>query len=382
MGAPILVAHVMGKMMGGGVEATVLNHYRHIDKRAVQFVFVIGSDSTVVPTDEIESQGGAIEVVPPYKELTGFLSGCRRVFRNRGVDIVHSDINALSPLPLSAARDAGIGVRIAHSHSTSDPGERLKHVVKTVLRPFSTCSATHLAACSEVAGRWLFGDAAFESGRVHLVKNALELDRFAFDAPRREIVRRELGVDDGCLLMGQIGRLSYQKNQTFALDVAAELRGMGKPFKLVFLGDGPERLALEDKLRELGLGDAVAFLGVKVDVAAYYSALDLLLMPSTYEGLGMVAVEAQVSGLPVLASDRVPAEAEIVEGLVRRLPLGDAGVWAANVAARDVTGAADRAEGAARRCEELHAAGYDIEDGARELAAWYRSLLEPLRSNQ
>lgn len=376
MGAPILVAHVMGKMMGGGLEATVLNHYRHIDKRAVQFVFVIGSDSTVVPTDEIESQGGIIEVVPPYKELPGFLSGCRRVFRERGVDIVHSNLNALSPLPLSAARAAGVGVRIAHSHSTTDPGERLKHAVKTVLKPFSTRNATHLAACSEVAARWLFGDAAFEAGRVHLVKNALELDRFAFDAGRRASVRHELGVDDDCLLLGQLGRLSYQKNQTFTLDVAAELMRSGKRFKLVFLGDGPERAALESKLRELELSDVAAFLGVKTDVSAYYSAFDLLLMPSTYEGLGMVAVEAQVSGLPVLASDRVPAEAEIVGGLVRRLPLDDVSAWATDVAARDVSDPTARAEGTGRRREELRAAGYDIEDSARELVAWYQSLLK------
>mgnify|MGYP001287469878 CR=1 FL=1 len=136
-GKPIRVAHIMGHMMGGGVEATVMNHYRHIDRSRVQFDFVVDADSTAVPREEIESLGGQVFIVPPYKRLPQYLTACERLFREQKPDIVHSNINSLSVFPLAAAKHAGVHVRIAHSHSTANPREYVKTVAKNVLKAFS-----------------------------------------------------------------------------------------------------------------------------------------------------------------------------------------------------------------------------------------------------
>ncbi|PLS23808.1 glycosyltransferase, partial [Bifidobacterium imperatoris] len=148
MNVPIRVAQVVGRMMGGGVEATVMNHYRHVDHDRVQFDFIVQDDSTVVPAEEIESLGGRVFEIPSYKRLPAYMKACERLFRELRPSIVHSHMNSLSVFPLKAAKDADVPVRIAHSHSTSNPREYAKTAMKMVLRPFSRVYPTHYAACS------------------------------------------------------------------------------------------------------------------------------------------------------------------------------------------------------------------------------------------
>ena len=169
--------------MGGGVEATVMNHYRHIDRSQVQFDFIVQTDSTVVPKDEIESLGGRVFYVPPYSNPVKYVNACRKLFQQIHPRIVHSHMNAVSVFTLMAAKQAGVPVRIAHSHSTSNPNEKAKTLVKYVLRPFSKVYPTHLAACSEYAARWLFGDQVADAKQVHIIHNAIDIDRFTFNPP-------------------------------------------------------------------------------------------------------------------------------------------------------------------------------------------------------
>lgn len=137
----IRVAQVVGRMMGGGVEATVMNHYRHIDRSRIQFDFIVQNDSTVVPEDEIKALGGRVFTIPSYKHLSAYINACEQLFCDLKPTIVHSHMNALSVFPLGAAKRAGVPVRIAHSHSTSNPREYTKTAVKMALRPFATlCS--------------------------------------------------------------------------------------------------------------------------------------------------------------------------------------------------------------------------------------------------
>lgn len=135
MANPIRVAQIVGKMNGGGVEAVVMNYYRHIDRSKVQFDFLVDSDSTLVPREEIESLGGRVFEIPPYQHVIEYQRELLRLFRQEGWKIVHSHINALSVFPLRAAKKAGVPVRIAHSHSTSGKGEYAKNALKTVRKP-------------------------------------------------------------------------------------------------------------------------------------------------------------------------------------------------------------------------------------------------------
>lgn len=366
---PIRVAQVVGRMMGGGVEATVMNHYRHIDRSQVQFDFIVQTDSTVVPKDEIESLGGRVFYVPPYSNPVKYVNACRKLFQQIHPRIVHSHMNAVSVFTLMAAKQAGVPVRIAHSHSTSNPNEKAKTLVKNVLRPFSKVYPTHLAACSEYAARWLFGDQVVDAKQVHIIHNAIDIDRFTFNSQSRAIKRDELGVGDSQLLIGQVGRICFQKNQTFTIKVFSELLKNNPSAVLAIVGDGDDS-ELRKEIHDLRIERNVKLLGIRDDVADYYSAFDILAFPSTYEGLGMASIEAQAADLPVVCSDEVPKEADLIPSLVRRISL-DAGfeswVSAFDVHESDASGRISHAQEMAKR-------GYAIHLSAAELAHWYEEL--------
>lgn len=187
---PVRVAQVVGKMNGGGVEAVVLNYYRNIDRSKVQFDFLVDCDSTLVPREEIESLGGRVFEIPPYQHVFEYQRELQRLFKHEGWKIVHSHINALSVFPLRAAKKAGVPVRIAHSHSTSGKGEYAKNVLKAALKTQSNRYPTYRFACSKFAGEWLFGKGVdFE-----VVYNAIDLDRFRFNAEARAQARADLGL--------------------------------------------------------------------------------------------------------------------------------------------------------------------------------------------
>ena len=190
MSEPIRVAHVVGKMCGGGVEAVVMNYYRHIDRSRVQFDFLVDEDSALVPREEIGSLGGRVFEVPPYQRPFAYARSLESLFADEGWPIVHSHVNALSVFPLRAAARAGVPVRIAHSHSTAGKGEPVKNALKRLLRTQANRYPTHRLACSRYAGEWLFGEGA----GFDVLYNAIELDRFSFNAEVRAEARADLGL--------------------------------------------------------------------------------------------------------------------------------------------------------------------------------------------
>ena len=185
MSEPIRVAHVVGKMCGGGVEAVVMNYYRHIDRSRVQFDFLVSEGSTLVPREEIGSLGGRVFEVPPYQRPFAYARSLESLFADEGWPIVHSHVNALSVFPLRAAARAGVPVRIAHSHSTAGKDEPVKNALKRLLRTQANRYPTHRLACSRYAGEWLFGEGA----GFDVLYNAIELDRFPFTAEVRAEAR-------------------------------------------------------------------------------------------------------------------------------------------------------------------------------------------------
>ena len=148
--------------MDGGVESVVMNYYRNIDRDKIQFHFLCDEDSTDIPYDEIEKLGGKVIVIPPYQKLFKYQKELYKIFKENNYKIVHSHINALSVFPLRIAKKAKIPVRIAHSHSTSNKKEWKKNLIKDVLRPFSKIYANQFFACTEHAGKWLFGKKVLE----------------------------------------------------------------------------------------------------------------------------------------------------------------------------------------------------------------------------
>mgnify|MGYP002517580641 CR=1 FL=1 len=319
---PIRVAQIVGKMVGGGVESVVMNYYRHIDRSKVQFDFLVDEDSTRVPEEEITSLGGRVFRIPPYQHPIRYRRELIRLMCEQQWSIVHSNINTLSVFPLSAAKKAGVPVRIAHSHSTMGKGEFAKNAMKLALRPFANVYPTVRFACSHYAGEWLFG----KNADFTVIPNAIELDKFRFDAGTRQETRKELGIADDTFLIGHVGRFMPQKNQIFLVDVLANLLPQRPNTILAFVGDGPDRPAVQQHAEKLGIADHVLFLGQRSDVNRLYQAFDVFCLPSLYEGLGIVGVEAQRAGLPCLFADTITREVDVT-GTSRFITIGKTADW-------------------------------------------------------
>lgn len=315
MAEPIRIAQIIGKWVGGGVEAVVMNYYRNIDRSKIQFDFICDDDSTNIPYEEIESLGGRVILIPPYQNLISYQKNLRKILKENNYKIVHSHINTLSVFPLYAAKKVGIPIRIAHSHSTTNKREWKKNLLKQLLRPFSKKYATHYFCCSELAGRWLFGNKEYDKGNVYLLNNAIDIDKFKYNEKIRKEVRDELGIKDDTLVIGHIGRFVEQKNHSFLIDIFKEVHDKNKNSILILVGQGPLMNDIKEKVRKLNIEDSVIFLGQRSDANRLYQAFDIFLLPSLYEGLGMVLIEAQVSGLPCIASTEVPIVAKITNNL-------------------------------------------------------------------
>ena len=312
---PIRIAQIIGKWVGGGVEAVVMNYYRHIDKSKIQFDFICDEDSTNIPYEEIEKLGGKVILIPPYQKLFRYHKELKRVLKEGNYKIVHSHINTLSVFSLFASKCAKIPVRIAHSHSTTNKKEKKKNLMKQVLKPFSKLFATYYMCCSELAGRWLFGDKLYDEGKIYLLNNAIDLQKFEYNEKIREEVRKELNIGEETFVMGHIGRFVEQKNHGFLIDIFYELQKEKQNAVLMLVGQGPLQNEMKAKVEQLGLKDKVLFLGQRNDAARLYQAMDVFVLPSLYEGLGMVLIEAQTSGSYCFASTEVPTIAKVTENV-------------------------------------------------------------------
>jgi glycosyltransferase involved in cell wall biosynthesis len=302
----IRVAQIVGKWVGGGVESFIMNYYRYINHDKFQFDFICDEDSTCIPYDEIEKLGGRVILVPPYQKIFKYQKVLTGVLKNGNYQIVHSHINTLSVFSLMAAKRAGIKIRIAHSHSTTNKKEFKKNIIKQILRPFSRVFATDYFACSEDAGRWLFGNKIYDEGKVFVLNNAIEIDNFKYDEFGRKEIRQELNISDNTFVIGHVGRFMPVKNQLFLLDLFAKIHQKNNNTVLILVGQGPMENEIREKIVELKIEPWVKLVGQRNDVNKLYQAMDVLVLPSLYEGLGMVLLEAQVSNLPCVCSNNIP----------------------------------------------------------------------------
>lgn len=310
---PIRVAQIIGKWLGGGVESVVMNYYRHIDRTKIQFDFICDEDSTNIPYEEIEKMGGKVILIPPYQKVFKYHKKLKEVLKSGGYKIVHSHINTLSVFSLFAAKCAGVPVRIAHSHSTTNKKEKKKNLLKQVLRPFSKVFATDYMCCSELAGRWLFGNKEYDNGNVYLLNNAIDLDKFKYDEEKRKEKRKELNIEDSTLVIGHVGRFVEQKNHRFLIDIFNEVHKQKENSILLLAGQGPLMEEMKEKVKILGIEDSVKFLGQRNDINELYQAFDVFCLPSLYEGLPVVGVEAQATGLLCIFSDDMTKETKVLD---------------------------------------------------------------------
>lgn len=364
---PIRIAQIIGKLSAGGVESVIYNYYRHIDHSRFQFDFFIDADSTCQPLQELIDMGARYFIIPPYQKLPQYISTLVRLFKQNHYQIVHSNMNTLAVFSLFAAWAAGVPVRICHNHSTAGRGETKKNILKYLLRPFAKVFATDYCACSRYAGEWLFGKWAVRENKVTVFNNAIDLERFQFDPETRESVRRELGLE-GKFVVGHVGRFCTQKNHDFLIDAFAEVYCRRNDAVLLLVGNGELFDQIAAKVHRLGLDSAVVFLGVRSDVNRLYQAMDVFVLPSRYEGLPVVGIEAQTAGLPCIVSDAITLEARETERMIFLSLHSGADEWADRICECNIFDGRNPNR-------EVRMNKFDIQQAARDLERFYTKVV-------
>lgn len=315
MDRPIKVAQIIGRTLNGGVENLILNYYLNIDRSRVQFDFFVESTSEIINQEKIEALGGKVIIIPSIKNIAQYRKQLKSKFLDGHYDIVQSNINTLSVFPLSVAKKCGVKIRIANSLSTSNRSEHLRNAIKTVLKPASKKFATHYFACSDLAGEWQFGKKICSSSKYYKVFNAVDLDRYKYSSSIREEFRNKYKLNDK-FVVGTIGRLENQKNHLFLLDIFKEIYLLRKDSFLIIIGDGNKEQELKEKAKQLGIDEHVSILtsrevGVRGSASKFYSAFDCFVLPSLYEGLPTVGIEAQIASLPCFFASTITKETTI-----------------------------------------------------------------------
>ena len=363
----IRILQSVSNMDRGGIETMLMNFYRHVDRERVQFDFLANKPDPGDYDEEINAMGGRIFVSPGYMSYGKYVAYMTDLFKTHPeYQIIHTHNGSLMLYALRSAKKNGIPVRIAHAHATAVP-VGWKNELKKLMRPMIKYAATEYWGCSDAAGRFYFSEKRW-NGRHELIRNAINVGDFTFSEEKRDKIRREYGLGDKTVV-GHVGRLAPQKNQKKLLEVFREVHSMAPDTHLIIIGTGELEERLRQYAAELNLTDSVTFTGVQKNVNEWYSAFDVFVMTSLYEGLPVVAVEAQAADLPCVLCDTITPEVKVTDN-VRFFGLNELPeVWA-----EAIVGFKPRKR--VSRYAELEKNGYDISSEALRMQRLYLELYE------
>lgn len=316
--------------------------------------------------DIVKNAGGKLHVLPSRtKNLFSYWFGLYQLIKREKYDIVHIHGNSHTvTIELSAAFMAGCGVRMVHAHTTT-----CKYAMAhKLLSPLFNLLCTHGLACGNDAGHFMFGEKPFV-----VVNNGVDTEKFAFNLEKKISVRKELGWIDNPII-GHVGYFKEVKNQSFIVDIFDNLYKKKNTYRLILIGDGPLRSQVKKKVLDLGLSDVVCFTGNIDNVNEYLNAIDLIVMPSLFEGLPLSLIEQQASGLQCVVSETITREVDKTGNLLF-LPLSQsAKEWAEKI--DSYKDEFTREERSLRAVESIRVAGYSIKEEARKLRSYYQSTLK------
>lgn len=361
----IRVLQVLGGLNLGGAETMVMNLYRAIDKSKIQFDFIIHLQSKQAYEDEVLAMGGKIYRFPAFngRNLINQRNLWKKFFfEHKEYKILHSHVRSYASVYISIASKYGL-ITIIHSHSTSN-GNGFSGYVKNIMQYPLRFQADYLFACSEDAGKWLFGRKACQKNNFKVIHNAIDAKKFSFCSIKREEIRKKLRINDK-FVIGHVGRMTKPKNHIFLLRTFCEISKIRKDAVLLLIGDGELRNAIEKEIKKLEIMEKVILLGNKNNTQDYYQAMDVFVFPSLWEGLGIVGIEAQDSGLPCVVSENIPMEIDLGENLIHVMNLSDGEKkWAEAISNISVCSRYGRQDAVCR-------AGYDIEENAMLMEDFY-----------
>ena len=282
----------------GGVETYFHNYYRHMDLKKYHFDFVTVCNS-IAFDDEYRKNGSKIFKLPNFtRHPVAYYNKMRKIMHNGKYDVVHINmLSAANILPVKSAERENIPSVILHSHSSSAPKSFLKRFLHRCNKKYLSKNSFVRVACGEEAGEWLFGD----KSDFKILNNAIDLDRFAFNRRYRKEIRDKYQIKFNDFLLGNVGQVSKIKNQSFLIDVLKRIRQDN--LKLMVVGDDKSNGKFKKKVELAGLSDRVIVINKCEDIEKYYSAFDLFVFPSTFEGMPLAPVEAEASGLKCVLAD-------------------------------------------------------------------------------
>lgn len=291
----------------GGVETFLMNYYKNICKDSIQFDFVNMYDKLCFQDDILAMGGKVHKVINVKKNPFKYYTQLKKVIHENGYDTVH--INMLSManiIPVIVAKRLKIKNIIIHSHNTSTPHGVIRKIMDRLNKKIAIKSATHLVACSKLAGEWMFGS----ENDFCVINNAIDLDKYRCNWQIRNKIREELNIQDK-FVIGNIARFSEQKNHEFLIDVFNEISLIEPSAVLLLIGEGELKEKIKEKVNKYGLMKKVLFLDPVSNANDYYQAMDVFVLPSLFEGLPVVGIEAQASGTNCVFSDTITRELEL-----------------------------------------------------------------------
>lgn len=374
----IRVLHVLGGTGLGGAESRIMDLYRQMDRQEIQFDFLVHSSAVncfredaperepQFYDEEIKKLGGHIYVLPKFR-VYNYLTYRKAVQdffkKHHEFRVVQGHMTSTAGIYLPIAKKCGVPVTVAHSRNAG-VAKGAKGIATRFFRRNLVQKADYCFACSELAGKDVFGEEAMRQGRVKIIHNAIDAGRFTYDPQKRTEVREHLGISDQ-LVIGHVGRFDYQKNHPFLIDIFAKLCEIRQDALLLLLGEGSGMDNIKGKCRALGIMNKVKFLGNQRQPEDYYQAMDVFLLPSFYEGLPGVLMEAQAAGLRCFVSDTVTREAkatDLVAYLSIERPAGD---WAEKIAA-------SASYKRCNTCQMMRDAGFDVSAQAEAYRLFYQ----------
>lgn len=361
------VLQVVGQLTLGGQEMMVINFYRHINKEKLDFDFLVYGDKIGELEDEAKKIGGRVIHTPSLKDVGyfKFVKNIKREISENGpYEAIHCHTSFNSGLIIKIAKEMNIPVRITHSHTTK-PGKNITYLFRQyskLMRRLILKNSTHLLACGDEAGEYLYGEEEFKRyGKV--LKNGIDLRKCWFNNDIRSKYREEFNINSK-LVIGHVGRLSIEKNHKFLLEIFKSIHKLDNTAILVIVGDGQLKYELKKLVKEYGLDNNVIFTGKRRDICEIMQMMDIFIFPSIYEGLPVSIVEAQASGLPCIVSSNVTEQIKLTD-LVEFISLDKSPEeWAEVVINREYSERREFSKGMIK-------SGYDIKTICEELEKIY-----------
>jgi glycosyltransferase involved in cell wall biosynthesis len=366
----IRVALILGKYNIGGRRSLTMNYFRNMNNDKVRFDFICDSDSQAIPYEEIEARGGRVFIIRPYQNIFGNIADMKKLFRENKYSIVHAYNSTMNVFPMYAAKVAGVPVRISESISMGNKQDK-KTILKNILKTTSRFFANYYMSCGTACGVWQFGQKALDEGKLSVFKSCIDTEAFDFDPALREEVRKEYGWEDK-IVIGHVGRMTKAKNPVRMMDMFAAVLMKEPSAVFCYVGDGELQDQVFAEADKLGIRDKVYFVGGREDVHRFYCAMDGFLLPSLYEGIPNVGLEAQSGGLPVFFSTEVPEESAGCE-ICRFIPLSESDSHWADVI---LDGVKENMPVRRGYTKELASMGFDSKKEAKRLQQFYFDVYE------